>query len=506
MRQTATPSLFHVKRLRQIALLLAVAVLVSSCTLSRSPVTGKKRAYAYSWAQERQLGAQADQQIRGVYGFYEDEELNRYVDQVGQEVLRESHMRRPDTPAEFRETPFEFRILDSPVVNAFALPGGYVYVTRGLLAHLNNEAQLAVVLGHEIGHVAARHASQRALEQQLGQLVLIGGAIAGQELLNLPAQDLLNLGGVAAQLMFLRYSREDERESDDLGVEYAARAGYAASEGAEFFRSLRRIGEEESQALPSFLSTHPDPGEREQTIRSRAATWSQEYEMNRVEQRELYGALEGAVLGENPRQGYVSDGTFFHPDLQFRFPAPPGFQVINQASQVVMVDEQQQAIQVFTIAQQTSAQAAAQQLAGRQDVQVVNSGATRSNDLPAYFIVADAQTDQGQVIRLLSYYVEHRGNVYNFLAYTLRDNFSRYEDTFLRSMRGFANLTDPQILNVQPTRTAIESAPRTAPFASFVASPLPRDLTPQDVAIMNQVELNEEIPAGVLLKLPDIDR
>ena len=493
--------MFHVKHRRELILFALLAFFLSSCTLSRNPVSGKKRAYAYTWAQERELGTQADQQIRGVYGFYDDEELIRYVDEVGQEVLQESHMRRQDTPQEFVETPFVFRVLDSPVVNAFALPGGYVYVTRGLLAHMNNEAQLAVVLGHEIGHVAARHASQRALEQQLGQLVLVGGAIVGQELLNLPAQDLLNLGGAAAQLMFLQYGRDDERESDDLGVEYAALAGYDAAEGSEFFRSLRRIGEEEGQALPGFLSTHPDPGEREETILQRASTWSQQYPMDRVEKDDLYNAMDGAVVGEDPRQGYVRDGTFYHPGLRFQFPTPPGFQVVNQASQVVMVDEQQQAIQVFNISQQNSAQAAAQELASQEGIQVVNSGAAQSNGLPAYFVVADAQTDQGP-LRLLSYYIEHRGSVYNFLGYALRDNFGQYENIFLRSMRGFANVTDPQILNAQPARIDIVAAPRSASFDTFVPSQLPGDLTPQDVAIMNQVELNLQIASGTLLKIP----
>jgi predicted Zn-dependent protease len=176
-------------------------------------------------------------------------------------------MRRPDTDAQFRETPFTFRVLDSPVVNAFALPGGYIYVTRGLLSHLDNEAQLAVVLGHEIVHVAARHASRRAFEQQLGQVGLLGGAILGGQVFGgQAAQAILDLGGTAAQLLFLRYGRDDEREADELGVEYAALVGYQTEEAAEFFRSLRRIGEEQQQGLPTWMSTHPDPGEREQSM------------------------------------------------------------------------------------------------------------------------------------------------------------------------------------------------------------------------------------------------
>lgn len=137
---------------------------------------------------------EADRQIQDQYGIYDHPRLEEYVNEVGRKVLEVSHMRREEADPKYRETDFHFRILDSPVVNAFALPGGYVYVTRGLMAHLQNEAQLAVVLGHEIGHVAARHASQRALEQQLGQIALLGGAIAGQELLGVPGGNILDLG------------------------------------------------------------------------------------------------------------------------------------------------------------------------------------------------------------------------------------------------------------------------------------------------------------------------
>lgn len=495
--------MFHVKHLRQIALIAVLAVLVSSCSVSRNPISGKKRAYGYSWEQERQLGAQADQQIQAMYGVSDNEQLARYVERVGQEVLAESHVRRPDAAQVFRETPFVFRVLDSPVVNAFALPGGYIYVTRGLVAHMNNEAQLAVVLGHEIGHVEARHASQRAFEQQLGQIALLGGAIAGQELLGLPAQDLLNIGGAATQLMFLKYGRDDERESDDLGVEYAARAGYEAAEGAEFFRTLRRIGEKEGQALPGFMSTHPDPGEREQTIQEKAAVWSQQYPTERLEKEELYDALSGVVLGENPRQGFVENGVFYHPDLRFQFPAPRGFKIANQASQVVMIDEQQQAIQIFALSQQSSAQAAMREFAGQEGLQRVDSGTTRSNGLPASYIVVDAQNQQGQVIRALAYFIEYGGKVYSFLGYSARETFSQYENIFLQTMRGFAPLTDPEKLNAQPVRVEIVRAPRSAPFSTFVPAQLPRDITPQDIAIMNQVELNQEVPSGYLMKLPD---
>ena len=492
---------FHVKHL-YVFFLLVFVVGWAGCAVSRSPITGRKRAYAYTWQQEIQLGREADQQIIAQYGLYDDPELQAYLDRVAQRVLAESHVRRPDADEEFRNTPFTFRILDSPVVNAFALPGGFVYVTRGLMSYMENEAQLAVVLGHEIGHVEARHASQQALQQQLGQIGLLGGAIIGQEVLNLPAQDILNVAGTATQLLFLKYGRDDERESDQLGVEYAALAGYRAEEGAAFFQTLKRISARQGEAIPTFLSSHPDPGEREQTIVDLAAQWESRTNMTTVNQDELYAALEGMVVGENPRHGFVQNGVFYHPDLRFRFPVPSGYQLVNQARQVVMLEPNQQAIMIFTIAQQNSARAAAEAFAGQQGLQVVENGAARAGDLPAYYLVADAQTQQGQTVRLLSYYVEYGGAVYQFLAYTPQQVFSNFQNTFLGTMRGFAPLTEASMLNVQPVRMRIVSAPRTAPFRTFVnEGELPPGFDAQEMAILNQVDADTSIPQGRPLKL-----
>ncbi|HNZ39038.1 MAG TPA: M48 family metalloprotease, partial [Candidatus Latescibacteria bacterium] len=156
--------------------ILALVALVTfgGCAVSVNPVTGKRGMYAYSWQQEISLGAETDVAIGQEYGLYEDAALTSYVRSVGESVLEKSHLRRPEAREEFRKTVFTFRVLDSPVVNAFAVPGGYVYVTRGLLAYAENEAQLAVVLGHEIGHVAARHSSRSAVKSVWSQLGITG--------------------------------------------------------------------------------------------------------------------------------------------------------------------------------------------------------------------------------------------------------------------------------------------------------------------------------------------
>ncbi len=506
-------SMFHVKRsaarslvIVRFLILLLVMVEVSACTVSRNPISGRKRAYGYSWDQERQLGAQADQQIVQQMGIYDDPELQAYVDRIGQEVLQYSHLRAPDADPEFQNTPFTFRVLDSPVVNAFALPGGYVYVTRGLLTHLNNEAQLAVVLGHEIVHVAARHASQRAFEAQTGQLGVIAGAVLGQAVLGgSAAQSILDLGSTATQLLLLSYGRDDERESDRHGVAYAAQAGYEAGEAAEFFVSLDRLGAQSGGQLPSFLSTHPDPGEREQTIRRLANDWSQQVQMSRVNEAGYLEQIEGTIIGADPRQGYVANGNFYHPDLRFRFPVPARFLLDNAPSQVTMVEEQsQEAIMVFAIASgASSAQAAASQFLGQQGVSVQESRAERVNGLTAYYGLATAQLEGGQQVGLITYFIEHRNLIYQFMGIAPVNRFNAYADVFRRTMTGFAPENSREVVTAQPTRLRVVRADRTAPFSSFVSSgDLPPGMTAEELAILNQVQLNEQIQQGTLLKLP----
>ncbi|HLM67311.1 MAG TPA: M48 family metalloprotease, partial [Longimicrobium sp.] len=216
-----------------------LALSLGACVVSVSPVTGRERAYAYTWEQEMRLGREADRQIVAQYGTYGDTALQAYVRRVGEAVLAASHLRREGAMTEYRTAKFTFRVLDTEAVHAFALPGGFVYVTRGMLAHLDNEAQLAVVLGHEIGHVAARHGSQSALESGLVVAGLLGASLIGEEVAG-AGREIGDIGGIAAALVRIRYTRDDERESDRLGVEYATLAGYRAEEGAELFMKLQR--------------------------------------------------------------------------------------------------------------------------------------------------------------------------------------------------------------------------------------------------------------------------
>lgn len=492
------------KVLSSLTIFFSLLIFANACTVQRSPVTGNKRAYGYSWSEEKQLGAEADQQIQQQYGIYDDEGLQNYVDQVAQDVLANSDMRGEGVEDIYRNTEFTFRVLDSPVVNAFALPGGYVYVTRGLMANLRNEAQLAVVLGHEIGHVAARHASQRAFEQQVGQLALIGGAVAGQELLGIPGQSILNLGGQAAQLMFLKYSRDDESESDQLGVEYAAKTNYEAAEGADFFTTLKRLSGQSGQSVPTWASTHPDPSQREQRIPELAEEWRQQgYDMNIEDLDEYMSEIDDLVFGNNPRQGFTENGVFYHPDLEFQFPYPEDWQLVNTPTAVQIVNQDQNAIMIFQIdSENSSPQASVQQFLNQEGVTTGSTSSASNNGLNGYEAVATAQTQDGNEVRLYLYSVDYGGNIYRFVTYTTTDNFDRYDDIFIETTNGFAELNDSSILNVQPVRLNVFRADRTGSLESFLPGNMPMDITAEEVAIANQMELSTTVQEGTWIKIP----
>ena len=491
---------FHDKSmslLKRASLALLLGILVGACSFQKSLITGSKTAYGYSWQQELQIGREADPAITAEYGLYDDEELARYVSEVGQRVLEESHMRRPDTPPEYR-IDFTFRVLDSPILNAFALPGGYVYVTRGLLAHMENEAQLAMVLGHEIGHVAARHSSQQAFKSQVGQLGLIGGAVVGEVLAGAGAE-LLQVGSAATQLLLMSYSRGHEHESDELGVEYSAKSGYQAGEGAGFFVTLKRMSDKAGARIPSWQSTHPDPGDRELRILDLANQWSDSLDMTDVGRDPLFAAIDGIVVGANPRQGFVKNNVFLHPDLAFRFPVPSGWELYNLTTKVAMTDPQQQSVVILTLASGASPEDAASEFVTQSQVNVREHRARTINGLDAYYVDASFMQEQ-QSLRLVAYFIAHGDLIYQFISYTDAGRFNQMSRGLKHAPEGFAVLRDRQVLGIQPNRLQVRAAPRSASLRNFITS-IPEPFTDEDVAILNQLQLTSRVDRGYKLKL-----
>src|SRR5688500_1249517 len=244
------------KKISLNGLVFALLLLMTAC--STNPVTGKKDVMFVSTEQELAMGKQSDPQIVAQFGLYEHAGMQRFIQEKGKQMAAVSHR---------KDIPYEFKVLDSPVINAFAVPGGYVYFTRGIMAHFNNEAQFAGVLGHEIGHVAARHSAQQQSKSILAQVGLVVGIIAAPELAQFAEAASQGVG-----LLFLKFGRDDERQSDELGVEYSTKIGYDATEMADFFLTLQRNQESSGgEAIPDFMSTHPNPGDRYTTVNKLAA-------------------------------------------------------------------------------------------------------------------------------------------------------------------------------------------------------------------------------------------
>ena len=286
-----------------------------------------------------------------------------------------------------------------------------------------------------------------------------------------------------------------------MGVKYSATKGYDAAQGAAFFQTLKRIGERDKVVIPGFLSTHPDPGDRERTIVQLARQYERPNSARAVGEDDLLSHIDGLVVGTDPREGFVRNNTFYHPGLAFQFPVPRGWKVENTKSAVLLADPQKQAVMVFEPAPGRSAREAAAKVANSQGVKIVRSENRRINGADAVALLAQANTGQGTAA-LLNYFIEQKGRVYSFAGLTGASRIGSYSSLFENVVKGFSRVEDSEVLNAQPTRLAIVTVDRPAPFASLIPTGKLGDLTPEDLAIINQVELNQVIPAGKKVKVP----
>lgn len=480
------------KILIQISFVMAALLLVPSCAVN--PVTGKKQLMFFSEAQEIRMGQEYDPQVIAAFGLYEDEDLSKFITEKGVEMGKISH--RPNLE-------YHFRVLDSPVINAFAVPGGYVYFTRGILAQFNNEAELAGVLGHEIGHITARHTVSQQSKQQLGQLLLIGGMIASEEF-----RQFADYAMQGMQLLFLKYGRDAESQSDRLGVEYSTKIGYNSHEMANFFDVLNKMRmESESGGVPTFMSTHPHPADRFERVHELTEVWQDSVPKDNflVNENEYLRMIDGIVYGEDPRQGYVEGNTFYHPELKFKYPVPSGWRLQNMPLQVQMAPEDGSALIVFSIAKQQALNDAAQTTLEELQLNVLDMKKANVNGMPAIVAVSDqtSQNQQGQeqTIKVLSYFIQLNGRVYVFHGVTTAADFNSYFRMFEGTMVNFDELNDPSKLNVEPMRIRIKEVQQTTTVADiFQYYGVPQNRR-GELALLNNKELDEQVQRGELIKI-----
>ncbi|CAN5341122.1 M48 family metalloprotease [soil metagenome] len=370
-------------------------------------------------ASDKASGAKAHPALLAEYGGPYAGPQAAYVSGVARKIAVQSGLSNA-------QSDFTITLLNSPVNNAFAIPGGYIYITRQLMALANDEAEMAGVLGHEVGHVAARHGQRR---QQAAQRNAIGGALlqvlTGAVMGDSMFGDVLQKGiGQGSQLLTLRFSRTQEYEADDLGIRYLAKAGYdpgalssmLASLAAQSALDQRATGD--ARSVPAWASTHPDPAARVTRAAQRAkATGAQSTLRNR---EPFLTALDGVMYGDDPKQGVIEGDRFLHPEFRLAFTAPTGFGMENAADAVGISGSGGQA--QFLGAEyrgdlQAYVEAVFRKLAG-QDARIGTISRTTVNGLPAGYFIARATSGSSQVDITVFAYAFAPDTAYHFLLVT----------------------------------------------------------------------------------------
>lgn len=463
--------------------LLPALIALAVATCATNPVTGRREFSLISESQEVSMGQEYAEQTKQSIGVVPDSALQRYVSSLGMAMARASE--RPSLP-------WSFTVIDDPMVNAFALPGGPIFITRGILSHMNSEAQLVSVLGHEIGHITAKHSVAQMSQAQLAQIGLVTAMIVKPEL-----QRFGDLAGQGLGVLFLKFGRDDEIQADDLGFRYMVNAGYAPAEMAEMFRTLSRLGGGGEGKVPEWLSTHPDPGNRVQATLNRMASATMPANL-KVDREAFLQRTEGLVFGANPRHGFFREQLFLHPDFKFQFNFPSGWQTVNQATQVGAVSPQQDAIVILTGAGTVAPSQALTQFMSQEGLRNDGTSNTAVNGLTAATGAFTAQGEQGTLAGRVTF-VSLDGQTYRLLGYTTTQRASAYASTIQSSLGSFRRLTDQSALNVQPVRVRLVRVPRAMTVAAFNQA-YPSTIPLSQLSLINGVDSTATFPAGTLVK------
>ena len=471
-----------------------LALLVIACSVN--PVTGKKEIMFVGEEREIAMGKEAHPSIMAQFGEYEDEKLQAFITEKGKEMAAISHRSHLN---------YSFKVVDSPILNAFAVPGGYVYFTRGIMAHFNNEAEFAGVLGHEIGHITARHSAKQQTQATLGQIGLIGAVVLSPTLASMGQSLSQGLG-----LLMLKYGRDMESQSDRLGVEYSTKIGYNSSHMANFFKTLARMREKSGQQIPEFQSSHPDPINRFNNVHAMTTEWQQRLGVNpanlKVNRNSYLQMIDGLMFGEDPQEGYVENGYYYHPALKFYFPIPRNWQLNNGKTQIQIVQPDGKAVIYMTLAQAASLDEAAQKVVEQNKLTVRESQRVSINGNPAIAIVSSAQMQaqqQGQQptnLGVVTYLIQYGDLIYNFTGLSLETDFNAFFSQLATPGKNFADLRDPRKINVYADRIKVRQVNRTASLQQHLQSfGTPQDRM-EETAILNSMMLTDQVAAGMMIK------
>ena len=467
------------------AVVLASLAVLGSCAIDY--VSGQPTLVMISEEEEVALGRQQDPLVVAEFGLYDDPDLAAYVDDLGKSIAKVSH--RPGIA-------YHYRVLDDGMVNAFALPGGYIYFPRGILAFFNSEDELVGVLAHETAHVVARH----GVEQQSQRILVTGFGLTDRLAATFPI-----MGGLISapiNLGMLKYSRDQESEADRLGVEYSTRMGYDASALADFFQTLGAMSEQSGQTIPTYMSTHPHPDDRYEDVNRMAVEWQEQLGVTpEPSDRAAYlQKIDGIVYGKDPRRGFTSDGRFYHPELGFQFPIPPGWTLLNKASQVIVFAEDEQSLVQMTLAAEATVEQAADAFLASQQLEVLARSQQPVNGWPTVSLQS-IHTDGRRRTVVRSQFIAGDGGVLVFHGLAAENDYKSREAAFDYLYRGVAPIADPAILHVEPRRLHVTRAPETGEFQSVLRTLGVADDELQEMANLNGLRLVDHIDEGDWLKI-----
>lgn len=475
----------------KVSLLLGAALLTAGCG---------ERSYDNPTVEEADRAQAAEQhpQILAEFGgAYEGPEA-AYVAALGQKIAAAAGL--PDACT--------FTMVNTDVVNAFAVPGCYIYITRGLFGLVNSEAELASVLGHEIGHIVARHSERRqrrALFSGLGAALV--GAVTGSE-------RLARIAGAGAQLYTLGYSRKQEYESDDLGIAYLVKAGYDPYSAADMLDALgdqERLqnvtaGRDEATAIPAWARTHPLTEERISRAVQEAEETGTAPEALPEREEPFLREVDGLLYGDDPEQGFVLGRRFAHPEMRISFEAPPGFSLTN-TPRAVLLDGPDGLQGEFgggrLPAGGLDAYAAGllSELLGEDQVPVQPGEATRTvvNGVPAIILPAFVQTQQGQVEVTVAAYAGSGGEAYHFLM--LNQAGSGTPPGLSALLGSFRFLTSAEVASLRPRRIRVVTVGAGDTAQSLAARMAYPDHRLERFLTLNGREANQPVRPGEKVKL-----
>ncbi|HSC29681.1 MAG TPA: M48 family metalloprotease [Vicinamibacterales bacterium] len=444
-----------------------------------------------SEAQEIQVGRELDAEIQREMGVYEDAALQRYVQNIGLRLARVSE--RPDLP-------WQFLVVDVPAVNAFALPGGFIYLTRGILPFLDNEAQLAGVLGHEIGHVTARHSARqytRATTTGLG-LTLLGILVP-------EARPFQGVAETLASVLFLKYGREDELEADRFGVQYAARCGWDPSGVAGMLNTLARLDEATGtrKGVPNWLSTHPAPADRVEEIQAGIRQASATMTGTPVVDRATYlTRIDGLIFGDSPREGIVRGRRFLHPVLRMGVDFPETWEIQNTRTQVTARAPGRDHYMLLQLVEnrQASLEQTARSTMANAGFQLLSGAPTTINGLDAYVGTYQGSLQGLGRAGMRAAHIAHLRLVYLLAGIAPASEYQGVLPQFERAIGSFRGLSESEAAQIRPNRVDIHVV-RAGDTWEAIARRTGGVIAPATLAIMNGGEPADPPRAGDRIKV-----